>query len=88
MLKLFQEGVVPQNIPELMMSINEKFLKSLGDPEDMRRQMIRFEKVRNLLKLVWILDLVWQLISIIWSTIMISSRLLNSKTLSEKSLSS
>lgn len=52
MLKLFQEGVVPQNIPELMMSINEKFLKSLGDPEDMRRQMIRFEKVRNLLKLV------------------------------------
>ena len=45
MLKLFQEGVVPQNIPDLMMSINEKFLKSLGDPEDMRRQMIRFEKV-------------------------------------------
>ena len=45
MLKLFQEGVVPEKIPDLMLSINEKFLKSLGDPEDMRRQMARFEKV-------------------------------------------
>eukprot|EP00111_Clytia_hemisphaerica_P007373 TCONS_00021443-protein len=44
MLKLFQEGVVPEKIPDLMLSINEKFLKSLGDPEDMRRQMARFEK--------------------------------------------
>ena len=47
MLKLFQEGVVPEKIPDLMLSINEKFLKSLGDPEDMRRQMARFEKVRT-----------------------------------------
>ena len=47
MLKLFQEGVVPEKIPELMLSINEKFLKSLGDAEDMRRQLTKFEKVKK-----------------------------------------
>ena len=45
MLKLFQEGVQPEKIPELMIATNEKFLKSLGDPEDMRRQVLRFERV-------------------------------------------
>ena len=47
MLKLFQEGVVPEKIPELMLSINEKFLKSLGDAEDMRRQLTKFEKEKK-----------------------------------------
>lgn len=45
MLKLFQDGVVPEKIPELVLEVNDKFLKSIGDPENMRKQAIRFDKV-------------------------------------------
>lgn len=47
MLKLFQEGVIPEKIPELVLEVNDKFLKSIGEPETMRKQAIRFEKVKD-----------------------------------------
>ena len=45
MLKLFQDGVVPEKIPELILDINDKFLKSIGEPDEMKKLSTRFDRV-------------------------------------------